>query len=616
MNAAGGEDVDDVLFTGTISGTRILTVTAANLGDVTFQGAVGGTASPTSNPQALTSLTVSGNVLTLQNVNTNTGQTYTAANAGASIIANNTYQNNTTGAITFNGPVTLQQTTATSLSVTNRGGDGSADIVFNGTINMLSQGPDPLPPPAARPLTLTTATSTGGSISVSGNITNTSTFSATSGSGDVAVAGVAATSTQVMSGRDINVGGTLSGTTVTATATRDLELHDVTTTGITATVPNSTVDQDFRGRNITLNSDYVTTGPGTIRFRGDVQLANDVFVSTIGGANSDIVMVGRITGNRALELNTLSNTNRTAASVELGDTRATVSGNNIDIGDLLINDGIIFDRTAINGTVVISGRDANGLISDVTGFTYRIRTSGDFTMQQQEKLVVLGNLQLDADTATISDITAVGDITINANEIRILRRPAGKVVQFSDGRPNGDLQDDLGVDYVAGGDIAFNAPTITTVAPGGSALRDHQRQSHRGHRRARVPQPAVRYRHQLRLAVQLRPCQLRQRGRCSVAARPDSLRSACTRCKPDQSGGDAGRCSPAGKPPARNRERGGIEPGQGLGRDGHLHQGPADEGTDRVPRRHRAVQRRAGKHRFGRTAASGGIQGHQGPPLG
>jgi hypothetical protein len=106
--------------------------------------------------------------------------------------------------------------------------------------------------------------------------------------------------------------------------------------------------------------------------------------------------------------------------------------------------------------VVIAGRDANGAISNVPGFTYRIRTSGEFEMQRQDKLVVLGNLELDADVATISDITTTGDMLLNANEIVILRRAPGKVVQFSNGRPNGDLQDDLGVDYVAGGRIAFN----------------------------------------------------------------------------------------------------------------------------------------------------------------
>lgn len=84
----------------------------------------------------------------------------------------------------------------------------------------------------------------------------------------------------------------------------------------------------------------------------------------------------------------------------------------------------------------------------------------DFAVCTGEKFTVLGSLDLDAsNSATLGDVTTVGDMRITAPTITLLRRPASDL--YSD---NGSLIDDRGVDYVAGGGIFMNG----TIVPGNS----------------------------------------------------------------------------------------------------------------------------------------------------
>lgn len=77
---------------------------------------------------------------------------------------------------------------------------------------------------------------------------------------------------------------------------------------------------------------------------------------------------------------------------------------------------------------------------------------GDFAVCTGEKFTVLGDLTLNATgSATVGDITTVGDMRITSPVITILRRPAADLFAS-----DGSLREDRGVDFVAGGSINFD----------------------------------------------------------------------------------------------------------------------------------------------------------------
>jgi filamentous hemagglutinin family protein len=74
---------------------------------------------------------------------------------------------------------------------------------------------------------------------------------------------------------------------------------------------------------------------------------------------------------------------------------------------------------------------------------------GDFAVCTGEKFTVLGSLLLDAtNSATLGDVTTVGDMRIVSPSITLLRRPASDLFAV-----DGSLVEDRGVDFVAGGGI-------------------------------------------------------------------------------------------------------------------------------------------------------------------
>jgi hypothetical protein len=87
--------------------------------------------------------------------------------------------------------------------------------------------------------------------------------------------------------------------------------------------------------------------------------------------------------------------------------------------------------------------------------------ANNFVMGQNEKFTTLGNLTIDATaSATLGDLVTVGNMTVTSPTITLLRRQAGSLLNAA-----GETIDDRGLDYVAGGDIAFTG----TIALGGEA---------------------------------------------------------------------------------------------------------------------------------------------------
>jgi filamentous hemagglutinin family protein len=91
--------------------------------------------------------------------------------------------------------------------------------------------------------------------------------------------------------------------------------------------------------------------------------------------------------------------------------------------------------------------------------------SRDFIMGQNEKFTTLGNLVINATrNVSLGDLTTSGDMTVTANAITLLLRAASPLLD----KTNATIED-RGLDFVAGGNIAFNGAIIL----GGTAGAPH-----------------------------------------------------------------------------------------------------------------------------------------------
>jgi len=393
VNTQGGSAADNITFGGSLIGNRALNVVAAGAGDVTFGGNVG--SGPAAN--VLLSLTVSGNRLAMRNVTTRSGQSY----SGSQITLNHTYTNITSGEMRFAGPVLLAGPAATGVSVVNQGTAATANIVFTSTIAGNNQ-----------PLTI-----------------------------------------QANGAGNVSLGGSASALSSLSVRGNAVSLLSVTSSG----------DQTVNGSTITLNGTYHATGAGGITFDAtqQVRLAGNVTVDTEGTATSAITFAGPIAqvgAGRELNIDSLSSSRRSQSVINF-----ITSGSDaveIDVGSLRINQAL---RTAPQtadvptvATVAAFRRDANGRPTELSG-PFSVRTSGDFFMGPNERMTVLGTLDLQAGgRATLSDITTLGDMNVTAAAILLQSRVAGNLL-----RSDGSIVNDRGSSYVAGGSIRFNrAPTV------------------------------------------------------------------------------------------------------------------------------------------------------------
>ena len=116
-------------------------------------------------------------------------------------------------------------------------------------------------------------------------------------------------------------------------------------------------------------------------------------------------------------------------------------------------------------TVVSANFDSDGEPLADQSFTFR--TTGDFTMGQNEKLTALGSLLIESVSgiATVSDLTAVGPMRVNAGRIDVRSRVAGEVFEVDASQDPEELLDsagrtDFGVDFVSGESVIFDSPDI------------------------------------------------------------------------------------------------------------------------------------------------------------
>lgn len=166
-------------------------------------------------------------------------------------------------------------------------------------------------------------------------------------------------------------------------------------------------DQQYNGAFVIEDDTEITSAGGEIRFGGTVDGGHDLFVTT--SEDGLIVFaddVGLIEALRDLRLSTAGDDGVRAIAK-----RATIVGEN--------------------------------------SLTFNVR---DFVMGTGEKFTTLGDLQINAARdVELSDLVTIGDMAVAANRITLLRRQPGQL-QNSDG----DLVDDRGLDFVAGGLFDFS----------------------------------------------------------------------------------------------------------------------------------------------------------------
>ncbi len=199
---------------------------------------------------------------------------------------------------------------------------------------------------------------------------------------------------------------------------------------LTHIVVQTTGDQRHNG-DVTLASDasVVSLAGGVVRFGGFVDGAHDLNVATPNG----LIVFGR------------------------------------DVGALDPLHSIVLCTDSLAYPVTGTGIVMPGPGGRVLGIPQRATIVGegdmaihaqDFSVCIGEKFTVLGNLSIEAsNSATLGDVTTVGDMHIAAPFITLLRRPASDL--FAD---DGSLREDRGVDYVAGGGIVMDG----TIVLGGS----------------------------------------------------------------------------------------------------------------------------------------------------
>jgi filamentous hemagglutinin family protein len=204
--------------------------------------------------------------------------------------------------------------------------------------------------------------------------------------------------------------------------------------------------------NLTLNGDQIlSTGDQT--YDGAVMLGagNKEILSSDG----DIAFNSTIDGPGAL---TVGATNAFFRG-DIGAGTALDSFETIVTGFTTIDSSLIqaINNIVFNDQVTLAAIPVTATIG-ASGDLQILSLNGDFIMGQNQKMAVLGDLEILATngSATLGDLSTLGDMTVTANAIFLLTREPGTVL--TSGLV---LEDDQGLDFVAGGLFFFSVvPTI------------------------------------------------------------------------------------------------------------------------------------------------------------
>lgn len=282
----------------------------------------------------------------------------------------------------------------------------------------------------------------------------------------------------VVSGNNVRFRGTVRSQTATAraltvnTANNGVTLFDGRVGGGDRPLAALTTNADGITR---INADITTSG-GTMTFNDSVRLMRNVTLTDSGGtgiffngtldaaagANAGLLLLWRnnnLPGDNALPVVSFAR---------------DVGGVN-PLREILFNfdEGLGIDgrvNTARIATIIARPRNASGQIvtAPVSPFSITFNTTGAFHMGRNEKLTVGGAVTINAASAVLGDITALGDVTVNAPTIMLNTRLPGTILG-----PNNTIGADAGLDFVTGGRFAFSSvPTRIGTRPVSFATPD------------------------------------------------------------------------------------------------------------------------------------------------
>lgn len=440
----------------------------AGAGDVILGSDVG--TGNAANQARLASFSATGDAVTLRNVRTSGLQSIT----GATVSLNGNLTAVDTGPISIAGALTLL---ADSQIVANSGA-----VQFGGTVN--SDG-------TARALTVTA----GGSevLFSSGvgtsNALSTLTVAATSARFDVADsaqrlvrtngdqtinAAVLLASDMTFDGNDVTFGGTIDSASSDPANARALTVNTNTVSGDTGVTTfssavgatNALLSLNTNTEGLTMVGANITTTSG-MTFADPLRLTGNAVLD--GGAGALFFRSTIETDAGAANDADLTLLTTLAADA---DTIPIKFGGNIGVGRRLRTLTIGADRATPQraATAVMSdGFDAAGVIagsSFQTTDSYTINTgTGGFVMGRGQKLTALGRLSiLTSGAVVLSDLTALGDMTVRGTSIAIKLRPGGTAFDNIFQSPDQTVTD-LSVDFVAAGEISFIDLGSTLITP-------------------------------------------------------------------------------------------------------------------------------------------------------
>ncbi len=271
----------------------------------------------------------------------------------------------------------------------------------------------------------------------------------------------------IVSGNNVRFRGTVRSRTSTA---RSLTVN--TTRGGVTLFERALGGGDRPLAALTTNADgttrigaNITTSGGTMTFNDAVRIiAENVTLTDVGGTgiffNNTLDAGMTVTPN--LSLRWLNN------NLPADNSLPIVSfANNVGASRAFENIYFNYDITeGIDGrvnvpriaTIIARPRSSTGAIvtNPATPFSIAFNTTGEFRMGQNEKLTVGGNVTINAGTAILGDITALGNIVVNAPSIQVNSRLPATLLA-----PDGTIGIDLGLDFVSGGFIDFEVtPTV------------------------------------------------------------------------------------------------------------------------------------------------------------
>jgi len=260
------------------------------------------------------------------------------------------------------------------------------------------------------------------------------------------------------------------GGPVTLVGDRTLSAQDIALTG--------GVNSDGAPASLTLQSAGTTTlagtfgtsgaltrietdAPGTTRLSADINTTSGILIgdnAVVFGEtflrSPESIRFGSTLDGDGSGLANLTIVTDTTAIGDVGETIPEIrfSGN---VGETTPLDML---RLNFDPSAGVSGHDSVPVLptivrdpSDGDGdLTFNV--AGDFIMGQNEKLAAAGDISITAGgRAIIGDISALGDVSVIAPLILIQTRDAGFVLT-----PFGFLDDDIGVDFVTGGQFFFS----------------------------------------------------------------------------------------------------------------------------------------------------------------